>query len=435
MSKPSKDPSKPTTYKDNVGSRRTFLVLLFDLLAVVYFIGFVSFRIGEIVPMVAYYPHQSLGVFLALALVVGTQFSRESLPPLAEHVLFFGAAATLIYIMDQHLPYPLPEIDPTLYQNQTIVVTGANSGVGFATAKVLVESGFNVIMACRSASRCQKAVDQIPKNEPGRAIPMTLDLSRFENVQNFVQAIRDDPTLNVDILWNNAGYNPPTNDPVNDMGLEPSFTTMHLSPFLLTELLLQDNPQLKAVNTASATHHLCGLPFAALPKFVTDLEWLIPQRPGCLDEEFWNNRITSSTTLGSYPQAKVANIMHMTQLPKHHPQATAIAIDLGWVGTSIIESMNWYVRLGWMRSAATVGILPIMHGILQSVDGDATALRTDKGEGIVVNVFGGKEEAFDYSWWTSNSLSGYDVSQERMQELAEMLWQHSEELVKDYMLI
>lgn len=348
----------------------------------------------------------------------------------------------LIYIIDSYVTKPLPFANGT-HGNRTVVITGANSGVGYETARQLaITYGMTVIMGCRSMSKCKNAADTInseiasKSNEhgisDGYAIPLIIDLSNFQSVKSFVHQLEEKNVI-VDILFNNAGFVPGANLPVNEYGLDPSFTSMHLSHFLLTEQLLQKYPSLRVVNTSSGTHHLCALPFA-LPKTILDL-LPMPQNPACVDEDFLTNGIKSETDKAAYIQAKVANVMHAVELPRKHSQSTSVAIDLGWVGTSIQPFMQGDLTpagAGWMRSAST-GILPVLHAILSTNEDLMKELgngRTWAEGGIVMNVFGKPEEAFSYPWWTDKGLSAIDVSRQRMLELSGKLWDKSLELVK-----
>lgn len=174
--------------------------------------------------------------------------------------------------------------------------------------------------------------------------------------------------MEVDVLFNNAGYVPNPHEPVNKYGLDPSFTSMHLSHFYLAEELIRSNPKLRVVNTSSGTHHICAIPFAMVPPVLYRAipsgvrRKLLPQNPGCIDDDYLTNGIRSETTASAYIEAKLANVMHVAELPRRHPGITAIAIDLGWVGTSIQSFMTGTLtptNLGWMRSA-TVGVAPVL---------------------------------------------------------------------------
>eukprot|EP01082_Thalassiosira_pseudonana_P003802 g2675.t1 g2675 contig12:587888-589185(-) len=380
------------------------------ILLSIYSLFFVSFRIGELIPLVRFYPTQCASAFIGTVVL-----QRSVLGRTAKRVVHLSTLFVLIYIIDSYVTKPLPFANGT-HGNRTVVITGANSGVGYETARQLaITYGMTVIMGCRSMSKCKNAADTInseiasKSNEhgisDGYAIPLIIDLSNFQSVKSFVHQLEEKNVI-VDILFNNAGFVPGANLPVND---------------------------LRVVNTSSGTHHLCALPFA-LPKTILDL-LPVPQNPACVDEDFLINGIKSETDKAAYIQAKIANVMHVVELPRKHSQSTSVAIDLGWVGTSIQPFMQGNLTpagAGWMRSTST-GILPVLHAILSTNEDLMKELgngRTWAEGGIVMNVFGKPEEAFSYPWWTDKGLSATDVSRRRMLELSGKLWDKSLGLVK-----
>ncbi|KAF9310527.1 hypothetical protein BG003_008446 [Podila horticola] len=83
------------------------------------------------------------------------------------------------------------------------VVTGANAGLGFETAKSLVETGYLVILACRSVTKGQEAVEQIETQTGIRnmAVTMPLDLSSFKSIQAFALDFKN-RGIGLDVLVN-----------------------------------------------------------------------------------------------------------------------------------------------------------------------------------------------------------------------------------------
>lgn len=401
--------------KDSVSKAKrqqgSFLRTFVDVVLIVYTLGFFSFRIGELFPLALMYP---LAVKSAIFGSVSLRFFLHNRS--IAQLIHVASLIALLYAMDVYFPKPLNES----YATKTVFITGSNSGVGFETARQLVVNyGMNVIMGCRSAAKCNEAVNAINAEAAsnGSASPLLIDLSNFDSVKQAVSQLNEQK---IDVLYNNAGYVPGEYLPVNEYGLDPSFTTMHFSPFLLTELLLQVNPSLRVVNTSSGTHHLCALPFTYLPgKLVNLIQW----NPGCVDEQFLQLGIRTPTDIGAYYQAKVANVMHAVSIPHNHPQATSVAIDLGWVSTSILPFMGLSIfPFGWMRNA-NIGVLPAIHAILSSdeelLDGFEMGREWSDG-GIVMNSLGYTHEAYGYPWWVDGSNA--DLNRERMLELGRKLW-------------
>lgn len=89
------------------------------------------------------------------------------------------------------------------------IITGGNTGIGFQVAKKLLESGYRVILACRSAERGEAAAENLAEfaKEPGSVEFMQLDLNDRDSIKSFVDAfLSKDVPLN--LLINNAAvYN------------------------------------------------------------------------------------------------------------------------------------------------------------------------------------------------------------------------------------
>eukprot|EP00581_Thalassiosira_minuscula_P000689 CAMPEP_0183734748 /NCGR_PEP_ID=MMETSP0737-20130205/44717_1 /TAXON_ID=385413 /ORGANISM="Thalassiosira miniscula, Strain CCMP1093" /LENGTH=444 /DNA_ID=CAMNT_0025968329 /DNA_START=116 /DNA_END=1446 /DNA_ORIENTATION=- len=408
----------------------------------VYTIGFLAFRCGEFIPLIAHRRNESQTAILALFLLRRSLWKAANFRTkcLLLCILMMG----LVYIMDVHVPKPLPSANDGNYSDMTVVITGANAGVGYETSKQLaVDYGINVIMGCRSKVKCDNAASSInhviaSSNSKGSATPMIVDLADLSSVQSFISQLQ---STNVDVLFNNAGYTPLKGYPVNQYGLDPSFTTMHLSHFFLTEELLKSNPKLRVVNTSSGTHHLCAIPHVYLPQWLYDLFALIPgnfmdHSPGCIDNDYLTKGIRSATISSAYFEAKLANVMHVVELPRRHEGIMAIAIDLGWVGTSIQPWMRGGLNpatLGWMRNAK-IGIYPVLRAILTSkqqlmseLSQDSDNNRPYKQSGFLINPLGITEEAFTYPWWGDNNKNNvggtktFNVSGEQMRMLSKKL--------------
>ncbi|MEW2416316.1 oxidoreductase [Streptomyces sp. NPDC046866] len=143
---------------------------------------------------------------------------------------------------------------------RTAVVTGANSGIGYATARELARRGAEVVLACRSAARGHAAAIRLRAEVPGAEVEFApLDLADLGSVREFAQAFaRRRPAL--DLLVNNAGVMALPYGRTAD-GFETQFGVNHLGHFALTGLLL---PQLAAaapgarVVTVSSTFHALG---------------------------------------------------------------------------------------------------------------------------------------------------------------------------------
>jgi hypothetical protein len=117
---------------------------------------------------------------------------------------------------------------------RTAVVTGANSGIGFETARALAEHGATVILACRDVTRGEAAAARI--SGPGPVAVQHLDLGSLASVRAAASEIHE-RHQRLDLLINNAGLMMPPYGTTSD-GFEQQFGTNHLGHFALTGLLL-----------------------------------------------------------------------------------------------------------------------------------------------------------------------------------------------------
>ncbi|OMH84019.1 Short-chain dehydrogenase TIC 32, chloroplastic [Zancudomyces culisetae] len=123
------------------------------------------------------------------------------------------------------------------------IVTGASSGIGYETAKALVEAGFCTVLACRNESAAVNAIHMINKNRKDIEDPdagvcefMELDLTSFSSISKFIYTFKAKYDR-LDVLVNNAGL---AGSPYNTTteGIEIHFGTNHIGHFILTNGLL-----------------------------------------------------------------------------------------------------------------------------------------------------------------------------------------------------
>ncbi len=139
---------------------------------------------------------------------------------------------------------------------KTCLVTGATSGIGQETAAALASLGATVIIVARDAARGAAAVAEIRRRVPPAQVEaLTADLSSLAQVRLLAGevAARHD---RLDVLVNNAGVISAGRQLTAD-GLETTFATNHLGPFLLTNLLrglLERSAPARVVTVSSAAH-------------------------------------------------------------------------------------------------------------------------------------------------------------------------------------
>jgi len=139
---------------------------------------------------------------------------------------------------------------------KTIVITGASSGIGLAAARQLAATGARLIMVSRDPSRGSAARDEVAAIASGpEPIFIAVDLSSQRSIRDLAAVLHERHT-GIDVLINNAGTASGTRE-LTVEGLEKTFATNHLGPFLLTELVLDliaAAPAGRVVNTVSETH-------------------------------------------------------------------------------------------------------------------------------------------------------------------------------------
>ena len=148
---------------------------------------------------------------------------------------------------------------PTLHTNmqgKVCIVTGANSGIGKATALGLAKMGATVVMVCRDHAKGEEAHNEIKEKSGNDAIDLILaDLTSQASIRQLAENIQQRyPQLHV--LINNAGVVNLTRRETSD-GFEMMFAVNYLAPFLLTNLLLEKlkaSAPARIINVSSDSH-------------------------------------------------------------------------------------------------------------------------------------------------------------------------------------
>ena len=123
---------------------------------------------------------------------------------------------------------------------QTVIITGASSGVGLYTAKAMVQRGWHVVMACRDLPKTAAAAQAVGIPPDTYSI-IHIDLGSLESVRKFVQDFRATGKSLDALVCNAAVYLPLLKEPMRSPeGYELSVATNHFGHFLLANLLLED---------------------------------------------------------------------------------------------------------------------------------------------------------------------------------------------------
>ena len=146
-------------------------------------------------------------------------------------------------------------------EGKTIIVTGANSGIGFEATKIFASKGAKVIMGCRNIKKSEQAKKDILSEFPNAELFLEeLDLSSFESIKNFSSKINNE-YKSIDILLNNAGIMTTPYGPTKD-GIEQQIGVNHFGHYYLTMSLLKlitSTPHSRIVNIASIAHKFGSL--------------------------------------------------------------------------------------------------------------------------------------------------------------------------------
>jgi NAD(P)-dependent dehydrogenase (short-subunit alcohol dehydrogenase family) len=139
---------------------------------------------------------------------------------------------------------------------KVIIVTGANSGIGFEAAREVTRYGARTILACRYMEKAQAALEKIQAEIPNsKAEIICLDLASLQSVHEFAESFKA-RYERLDVLLNNAGIMMVPYHETED-GFESQLGTNHLGHFALTGLLidiLEITPGSRVVNISSGGH-------------------------------------------------------------------------------------------------------------------------------------------------------------------------------------
>jgi NAD(P)-dependent dehydrogenase (short-subunit alcohol dehydrogenase family) len=140
-----------------------------------------------------------------------------------------------------------------------VLITGGNSGIGFATVRKLSAKGYRIFLASRNQDASARAIQRIQAETPNAAVEsIPLDLASFASVRQCAAAFQA-KGCPLHVLINNAGGAVPGKEPrFTTDGFELTFGTNHLGHFLLTNLLLKDLKQsapARVITVSSELHN------------------------------------------------------------------------------------------------------------------------------------------------------------------------------------
>jgi NAD(P)-dependent dehydrogenase (short-subunit alcohol dehydrogenase family) len=277
---------------------------------------------------------------------------------------------------------------------RTAVITGANTGLGFETAKALADKGAHVVLAVRSLDKGKDAATRIG----GDVTVAQLDLTSLDSVRTAADELTS-RYERIDLLINNAGVMTPPRSTTKD-GFELQFGTNHLGHFALTGLLLDhvaDVPGARIVTVSSNGHKMN----AAI--HFDDLQW---ER--------------SYSRMGAYAQSKLANLLFTYELQRRLAAghaAVAVASHPGFSNTELARNLPSVIQ------PALSLVAPLLSQ--NAAMGALPSLRAATDPGVLGGEYFGPD-GFAQQKGSPVAVASSDLSHDL--DLQRRLWAVSEEL-------
>ncbi len=219
---------------------------------------------------------------------------------------------------------------------QTIVITGANSGLGLRSAEALAGKGARVLMACRDERRAKTALEAVKIHATGPPPEIrSLDLASLASVRACAAGLIDELD-HLDVMMNNAGVMavPRT---MTDDGFESQLATNHLGHFALTGLLLPvllAAPSPRVISVSSNAHKFGKIHF---------------------DDLFFEHHRYGRWS--AYSQSKLANLLFSSELQRqatdHDTALIAAAAHPGYAATNLSSGPTR--GAGFLRPLTSLG--------------------------------------------------------------------------------
>ena len=291
------------------------------------------------------------------------------------------------------------EADVPDQAGRVAVVTGANTGIGFETARVLAARGAHVVLACRDETRAREAADRITGQVPGASVgAVACDLASLASVRKAAADLAGQASA-IDLLINNAGVMMTPYGRTED-GFEQQLGVNHLGPFALTGLLLPAllrGPGSRVVTVSSLNHRNGQIQFG-------DLQSEGRYRPA-----------------DAYAQSKLANLLFSYELQRRLAAAgapvMATAAHPGLSRTELFRHLSpagrvWFALVERpLAQSAAMGALPTLRAATDP------AVRGGDYFGP-----GGRGSVRGYPQLVASSAASHDAA------VQQRLWRESERL-------
>jgi NAD(P)-dependent dehydrogenase (short-subunit alcohol dehydrogenase family) len=225
-------------------------------------------------------------------------------------------------------------------QGRRVLITGANSGIGYEAALELARNGADIILPARSIEKANDAITRIRRSVPNAKLtPGILDLASLASVHEFAAFIAANfPGQSLDVLINNAGVMAVPRRELTVDGYERQFATNYLGPFLLTALLyphLKKQPGTRIVTVASGIANRAKIEF----------------------DNLQSERLYKPL-FGAYSQSKLADLIFQLELQRRLTACNSPILSVGAHPGYAITNL---------QTSGPAGVIPLGFRIVQKI--------------------------------------------------------------------
>ena len=284
---------------------------------------------------------------------------------------------------------------------RVILITGATSGTGYESARVLAERGAHLVLACRNKEKMSKVADECRAAGAKSVDELLLDTSNLDSVRACAESYNGPP---LDVLLLNAGTGEPTEFKTTPQGYEYTFAANQLGHWLLTGLLLE-KVKGRIVVVSSLAH-----------KAVKDINWKCVEG----DSSTWKKDM--------YSQSKFANMVFVEELNRRLSQVDSEVIAVGChpgvANTDIVDKIEnppfivkiFKFAISMLGQTAAEGAWPLIRAATEENINRNMYFAPAKGVLMLGEMYGPP---------ISNGKKSDSVSNE---DLAKKMWEESERL-------
>ena len=271
--------------------------------------------------------------------------------------------------------------------SKTVIITGANSGIGFETAKELASKGWQVKMICRNKQKAKIAAQKIYEATQHQPEIYLADLTLMQETKSAAQKILTSTPI-IDCLINNAG-SLTQGRKLSKEGWEYSMAINFLAPYFLTKLLLPHilkSKNAKVINVISAAYKRY---------------------------DFQLDQLNHWTSYEAYSNSKLANVLWSLELAKKYNGKLLVnCADPGPVDTGFGGNIPWYLKVG----------ISLVRPFLKSAK-----------QGAAPSIFlATTNENFQGKYFNSKQPQEFELSKETLEQ-APLLWKKAEEMLQPFL--